>query len=309
MLRTPSTWLAAILAVGGALVATAVMFADYPFPPEETAFIETPAALLWLLSVAAQWMLWFVLVPPLAVALYAHREGFGWSPVVSVGALAVLAVGFLLPATFGWPDLPLADLPEYPLTYHRAKIGAIYGVGLLVALMPALGLGLVRARLRGLFVQGKPSATQVQQFLELRESMQHFLFLAGAFIFLAMLSVGALRNAILAQDPDDEALAASFPPEYVLLFGVYFSLLLALAYTPVYAGYLQVGGRMRDALVSPTPPAVGVAELKTWQDERADLESVLHLDVGVGESFRAGVVVFAPLAGSLVSLLLPGVSL
>ncbi|MGH3031137.1 MAG: hypothetical protein ACRDNE_10295 [Gaiellaceae bacterium] len=306
MLRTPSTWLAALLAVAGALVATAVMFADYPFPPEETAFIETPAALLWLLSVAAQWMLWFVLVPALVTALYAHREGFGSSPVLSVAALALLAVGFLLPATFGWPDLPLADLPEYPLTYHRAKIGAIYGVGLLVALTPALGLGLVRARLRGLFRQGKPSATQIQRFLELRESMQHFLFLAGAFVFLAMLSVGALRNAILAQD---EALAADFPPEYVLLFGVYFSLLLALAYMPAYAGYLEVGGRMRDALVGPTPPAVGVAELKTWRDERADLESVLRLDVGVGESFRAGFAVFAPLAGSLVSLLLPGVSL
>jgi hypothetical protein len=309
VLRTPSTWLAAILAVGGALVATAVMFADYPFPPEETAFIETPAALLWLLSVAAQWMLWFVLVPPLAVALYAHREGFGWSPIVSVAALGLLSVGFLLPATFGWPDLPLADLPDYPLTYHRAKIGAVYGIGLFVALLPALGLGLVRARLRGLFRQGKPSAKQVQRFLELRESMQHFLFLAGAFIFLAMLSVGALRNAILAQDPDDEALASSFPPEYVLLFGIYFSLLLALAYMPAYASYLEVGGRLRDDLVGPTPPGVGVSELKKWRDERTDLESVLRLDVGVGESFRAGVVVFAPLAGSLVSLLLPGVSL
>jgi hypothetical protein len=72
------------------------MFADYPFPPEEAAFIESPPALLWLVSVEAQWMLWFVLIPPLAAALWAHREGLSRGPLLSVAALALLSVGFLL---------------------------------------------------------------------------------------------------------------------------------------------------------------------------------------------------------------------
>jgi hypothetical protein len=285
------------------------MFADYPFPPEEAAFIESPPALLWLVSVEAQWMLWFVLIPPLAAALWAHREGLSRGPLLSVAALALLSVGFLLPATFGWPNLPLADLPEYPLTYHQARIGAIYGIGLLVALMPALGLGLARERLRDIAFRGRPGGAKIELFLALGESIRRFLFLAGALIFLAMLSVGALRNAVIAQRPDDEQLAESFPPEYVLLFGVYFSLLLALVYAPAYGTYLEVGGRMRDAFVGPTPPDdADAAGLKSWRDDRAALESVMRLDVGLAESFRAGVFVFAPLAGSLVSLLLPGVS-
>jgi hypothetical protein len=45
------------------------MFADYPFPPVETAFFESPPALLWIGTVEAQWMLWFVLVPPFVAGM------------------------------------------------------------------------------------------------------------------------------------------------------------------------------------------------------------------------------------------------
>jgi hypothetical protein len=124
----------------------------------------------------------------------------------------------------------------------------------------------------------------------------------GVILGAAIGSTAAFRNAVVASKGLSGAAAErEFPIEYVLLYGAFFSLLLASFYVPTY---LRLQLLARDVIARAIPVR---QDTKDWEDHlerRQKLETVLKLDTGVMSSLTAGAAILAPLATSLVGLLL-----
>jgi hypothetical protein len=124
--------------------------------------------------------------------------------------------------------------------------------------------------------------------------------LLGAMVALATLAKGALRQAILATGGN----AAAFPPEYVLLQGAYFTGLLALVYIPTYTLLAAAGADIVESVYPVTAPDLDWGDLSKWQSNRKSLEELLHLQAGAVHNFRASVSILAPVATSVMTVLL-----
>ena len=135
------------------------------------------------------------------------------------------------------------------------------------------------------------------EYLRLRGDLRRFLDTAAAIIAAATLSTGGLRAAVVAKVHD-----AEFPPEYVLYYGAFFSLLLALVYAPALLACRATGRRLADALLP--LPATAPESWAGWHADRGALEALLELDAATSKGMRTGLALIAPLLGSAIGLLL-----
>jgi len=249
---------------------------------------------LWLFLIAAQTALWAIgaavlLAPQVRHPLDGLLSVARGSVAASVLFAAVPLAGFVVYAS-------LRSTLRYPLPDHQWKILVLSLIGAAVALLGVAELALVKVAL-----QNEPAGgtlADIERYLDLRTLLQRVLAVEGAILGAAILASGALRNAVVAYTK----VQSSYPREYVLLYGAYFTLLLALLYAPVYLRLLEVGRANVDAACKPEEPA-SPAWLPAYE-KRKKLEEHLQLEVATSASFRAGIAILAPLASALVGLLL-----
>jgi hypothetical protein len=122
----------------------------------------------------------------------------------------------------------------------------------------------------------------------------------GALIGGITLATGALRNAATAIEGNKQII----PPEVVLVYGAYFTVLVALVYAPTYVTLQTTGRNLQDSVLPMPSPAS--QEWETWCKKRQGLEEVLRLEKGGTQSFQTSFAILAPLAGSIISILLKG---
>ena len=264
--------------------------------PASQQFVETPQFLVWLFLIGAQVALWALFILPLGRTLRklkAHFAGHTWEILGAASLFTMLlAIPAILPARYG---------SHSPLAYHRVKVGLLYAAGSTLALLAAVGLWLVRAALQRLGGTPVEPVHHLAAFIRLREQSQWFVTMAATVLVLATLGASALRNAILTVAPDT---AKTFPPELVLLYGTYFSLLLALAYAPTHLALQATGRYLRDTYCPmPQPDS---ASWVSWYTHRKGIEELLQFQLSTRASVQTGVAIVAPLAGSVVSVLFGG---
>jgi hypothetical protein len=275
-------------AVGAAVGAGVLLFQ----PGEQgQEFISVPQFKVWLFFIIALMAFVAVIVAPVLKSLRRLEEHFVSNRreiMLSSLALALLcAMPTLFPAPF-----------EEKLAYHRLRMGLLLGVGVVVALMAVGGIWLVRAALRDLASSAEPNEKHIQTFLRLREQLQFFLSVLGILVGGLTLATGALRNALVATTPD----LKGFPPELVLVYGAYFTALVALIYAPTYITLVATGRKLVDDLLPMPSPKSETWD--DWYDRRKDLEELLQLQQGAAKNFQAGFAILAPLAGSIIAVLL-----
>jgi hypothetical protein len=275
---------------------------------------------VWGLLVVAQTATWVLaaavlLSPPMLNPIRGIYADARRSVRTFVLAAAVPLVGF---AVLG-PALLTVD---YPLPGSVPKSIVLNLLGAAVALLGVAEMALVKAALQGEPARG--GAADLDRFLELRSVLQRVLAVVGAILGAAILATGARRNAANAY-PDhlrayihghpgylqqhqaqksflNTALHAPFPHEYLLFFGAFLTLLLALFYAPVYLRLLETGrANLEAACPLGDPASAGWADS---YEKRKKLQEYLQLEVSASASFRAGVAIFAPLGSALLALLL-----
>lgn len=198
-------------------------------------------------------------------------------------------------------------VPDSNLAHHDPKLAIVNLIAMIVALIAVAGIWDVRTALEATFAEnpeGSSPVGSVQERIEilvdLRARLQQFITVLGAMVALATLAKGELRQAILATAGD----TAKFPPEYVLLQGAYFTALLALVYIPTYTILAQAGASFVDSIYPITAPDLDWAHLSRWRANRKSLEEFLQLQSGAVHNLRASVAIMAPVATSVVSVLL-----
>ncbi|MGZ4271187.1 MAG: hypothetical protein ACXVSX_18505, partial [Solirubrobacteraceae bacterium] len=194
---------------------------------------------------------------------------------------------------------------KWTLPGHSIKVAVLTGLALVVAAVAAVGVGWVAAGIEDVAREETSWSRRVTTHRELRGALDRLVLCMGVIVGAAILATGALRNATISWSrvqhsalPPDQI----FPPEQVLLAGVYFTGLLALLAIPNYERLLSAGGRLRDEQFPVRwPPEPG---WKERLDERRAVDGLLKLELSPAASFRAAVAILAPLASSLVSRVL-----
>ena len=138
----------------------------------------------------------------------------------------------------------------------------------------------------------------IADLLWLRSAMQRFLVTFAVLITLGVLALGALRLALLANG----ASADTVPAIRVLNYGGFLTATTAVLFVPAYVTWQERVFELRDALY-PIPPN-GTPD-HDWHQARADFDTLTSARTSVGTVLTATFSILAPLAGSLVTTLLP----
>jgi hypothetical protein len=195
-------------------------------------------------------------------------------------------------------------VPDSNLAHHDLKMALVNITAMIVSLVAVAGIWYVRAALEAAFAgkgAGERPAHSVQEgikvLLDLRAYLQWFITVLGAMVTLAK---GALRQAYLATGGNPVA----FPSEFVLLQGAYFTGLLALVYLPTFTILGALGADLLESAYPVTAPNLDWDNLSRWQASRKSLEEILQLRPGAVDNLRASVSILAPVATSVITVLL-----
>jgi hypothetical protein len=307
--RDPLRPLAAFIA--GALVGATLVFCDalagYVVIDENAwkragDFLDNPETVVWLTLLCAQAGIWAIVFAASRGALREVAAGASL-PVAIAGfglIFVLVALTVIVPALTSGAPTPLPD--------HRWKLSSFIVLAFVAAgpwILAIWRIGTIARRLEAKARDRAPGwknelategAHPFDGYLGLRERLGHAVTILSVIVVGITLSTGALRLAVKAYDSN-----AVFPPASVLVYGGFFSLLLALIYLPVQLRVLELGRHLRD-------DAAPVAPSDHWRGDafkrRGEAEALLNLTAGPVASLQTGLAILAPLATALVAALL-----
>ena len=111
-------------------------------------------------------------------------------------------------------------------------------------------------------------------------------------------SLSCYRAVLLA----DGLAPAKFPAIEILIYGGVFTAVSALIFVPSYLAWQDAVGYVRDQLFP--VPANGIPS-HDWSQGRGDFDTMLSARSSAGSVFTAAFGILAPLAGSLLTALIP----
>ena len=296
-----SAWkvVAYVFWVGAATAGAYLLMTTHP-GKSGALFLARPQAQLWVLALAVQAGLWAAVAPFLWRTCREFRPATRWGWVGWFLLSAVVMVLFL--------KLEQARLygpgPRYPLAHHGGRLLALTIAGVVLVLGSGiLALCLIWHRLRTTAPPDGwnwPAAgKQAGELLRARERLAQVLLTLGLAVGAVTLATGALRSAVLAYLPQE---ASQFPALTPWLFGAGATVVLAAGYFPAYFALQHASRRLADAIY---PLEWPIRPDQNWYADRTSFIALLKLETGPVESFRTGVVILAPLLGSLLATLLP----
>jgi hypothetical protein len=193
--------------------------------------------------------------------------------------------------------------PEWHVEFPQAVISALILICyLMVALPCAVWMTMGRNAFRRIGDVVAPPLAAAAEFQRLRDQAQIVGTLCALGIASATLPLGAWRRVVIAAD---KSLATTFPPEYVVLFGLYWSMFLAAGYVPLYLAGARAGQTIRDSIVPPVAPSID--NFSDWQKKRQEVEAHLGIGPNAFDSLKLALAILAPLLGGILSMLISGV--
>jgi hypothetical protein len=259
-----------------------------------------PKIQLWLTIIMAQSALWVVCSFYLA-ATFRRLKTTAVSPLrhMRAASLTLLPTGIVLiflgaKQYFLTAPLPPATLGEYTIS----NLPIFGGIGMLVAGWAVWQMYMVRSVWDSEFDLPWDDGQKIMRYVQLREDALRLLFIAGIVLALGTVAGAALRNAVNADRGPNY-----FPEEYVIIYGALYSLLLLIAYVPVYATFFATGVKLRETLCGERPASA--AGFKQWKEARDAVNEALGLTLSgaaaLGPPLAALLPVFSGWAVSLLS--------
>ncbi len=259
-----------------------------------------PKIQLWLIFIIAQAVLWFLCAFYLVSGLVRISKGATEPKSLLGGATTLLLppglllIAFIAQQFFSPPPLP----PTMLGSYNISRLHWFGAIGMLVAGWAVWQMYLISAVWEAEFASSQPQVEKVPRYVERREDVLRLLFLAAAVLALGTIAGAALRNAVNTDRQSDY-----FAEEYVIIYGAVYSLLLLVAYVPVYTNFFSTGVKIRDILCG-KPPA-SATEFKPWKETRDAINETLGLTLNgaaaLGPPLAAMLPVLSAWAASLVA--------
>lgn len=256
---------------------------------------------VWSALIAASavvFVLLFFHALPLATG-WREAGARGRGPLLCYVAFAAAIVAFLW-AGGGGPISQLRPAAALPVSRVLVLLA-------LIAVAPTvLGLWLVNTRLRRISEAlsaptDPPTRADVvlAGLIDCRRATSVCLTVLATIVTIAVVCSGAQRKAFLATGIPPE----KFPPEWVLLYGALFTAISLLLYVPTFVTW-----RTRCMLFVDQcyPLPADARPTAAWVEGRTRLIGVLGAEVTVAKSLTAAFGLLAPLAVSVLSIVVPG---
>lgn len=190
---------------------------------------------------------------------------------------------------------------EWPINSMGWRLTAVtWAIG--IAGIPWITLvWLALARLRLPLAKDQKELSALQKTWDLLTSC---VFAFMTFVVIAIVTTGALRALWVEylSSEDSPAPEGDFPESYVLLYGLYFSVLMAAVTVPLVLAYRK---RVKEVVDSRYPLPEDARISQDWLDSRTRLEGVLHYSVTIIRTPIAIFAVFTPLITSALATLVP----
>jgi hypothetical protein len=292
--EAPATYLVLLVALAGASFGVAVMLIDIAsWSPTHRQLATSGPFILWMFLVAVQTAFWALAAFPVGrlVRTYGRYWKREWvEALVSAGLFLVLIGGAI-----GLADR-VTGVRDY-LPHSVLKISMVTLIGCFLAIGCAIGIWLGRCALTEL-VGKEPTLETLTAFADVRRNLDRLLALLGALLALGVLATAAQRETVLVH-ASYTGTEVQYPAELVLVYGLAFSAVLALAVLPTYAT-LQATGV---GLLNQIAPIEGTSDIKEIVEQRDMLGELFGLRVSPIASLRAALAILSPLLGSLVGLI------
>jgi hypothetical protein len=293
--------------LGAAGLAVLSIWFDFNPPPKGPRFPELNAQYrLWVLFFGAQAALWaatpFVAWEPVC-ALWKEVSDVQrrWAAVTAavVALVSAILIFQLGPSSLAAKVHRYSEVPQ-----HAIKLQVMIPLGILAAGLPILGMTLLCAALVALKADDSAGLTKHQDYQELSRS---FVSQVGLIIGAATLGAGVLRTATNSRAAHADSAHAIgravsesevFPVEYIIAYGLAFSLLVAIIYLPASRLLEKRARGLRKELLKSS-------ESEDRIERRKMLTEALGLDRGWQSAIGTGVAILGPLIGSVLSLSFP----
>jgi hypothetical protein len=171
------------------------------------------------------------------------------------------------------------------------------------AMVAAIPLATVINGIRIAAGEEQPHLSNGQRLLRLltfRDLLQRLLAVGGAIFGLTTLQTGSLLSL-------EHSLNTEFgerPPQYVLIYGAFGSLLILAIYVPGWKSLQRYRARLADGLFPMTDLKDG-AEVLEAASSRHKLQDIVGLSSNVFTDMQSGVVTLAPLLAGIAATFLP----
>jgi hypothetical protein len=184
-------------------------------------------------------------------------------------------------------------------------VGSGLGSGLvgMFAIVAAIPIAAVMYGIWRLAVRDAPTGHKGQQvdlILALRRLLQRLLLAAGSVVALVTFAAGTwwlLEHSLHTE-------FGNRPPQFVLVFGAYGSLLVGVVYGPAWTALQRRGHLLCDKMY-PLRTLDNETSILNRAADRQKLEQILGLDRNFVADLQGGVVILAPLLASAVAAFLP----
>jgi hypothetical protein len=176
----------------------------------------------------------------------------------------------------------------------------LVGMFAILAAIPAAGAmyGIWRVAVRDVLPGER--GEQLNLLLALRRLLQRLLAAAGSVVALVTFTAGTwwlLEHSLHTQ-------FGNRPPQFVLIFGAYGSVIVGLVYGPAWAALQRRGQLLCDEMY-PLRKLDEVAAVLSQAVDRQKLEQMLGLDRGIITDLQGGLIILVPLLASAVAAFLP----
>jgi hypothetical protein len=276
-------------------------------------FVHTGAFTAWFFLQFILFAVIAILIIPSWIIFYRllqHIKNYGtvsfwkiiFSIFVSFVCLALTILAFDIYA-INRPSPLVHPIPVWPLGLtERFQIIYVYAS---LAFMP-LGFGMIcinyiaagmSKQIQSISKNEVKTIEFINEYLGLRRLLQILLLSTGFILSMLPLITAGLRKILIEIGAGSEA---NSPIEGAISYGLVFSLVLILVYSPAYINLANIGGELRDILY----PVHSLDDLKDIMAKREQIDLLLQTNVGITQNLKAGVVTLAPLISGLVISLL-----
>ena len=260
--------------------------------------MRTGPFVLWTFLIALNLLLWSLAIVPVTRIVRARRDALPRARAEVIFSSLIFVAFF---AAVVWVFDRLVKLPPY-IPHLTGRVLVIIVAGGSVGLVAGWGMWLTR----NAALELEHSTWSVEQrrtrFRDYRQGVERLLGILAAVIALAVLVTAAQRRLVIAFTESLEAgertgydLPFEYPAEFVIVYGLMFTIFLALAALPTLATLQTVGRKLLD-LDEPSP------------QQRQELAARYNLEMSPAQVLQTTLAILAPLLGSVTSLLLPEIT-
>jgi hypothetical protein len=280
----------------GVVLGTAIFLVGTGTTSDSQESIRSPEFLIWVFLNDSLFALYPLLIFWLWKDLSQLKE------YLLKNKLEVVLFIIIVTALYFFPFVIAAlvlELETPPLESIRLRIFLIEFIGFVIGALPmSLGIWLVYLAGRDWIGNTKLSGEAVDDYKRYRNNLQQFLTGLGVLLSLAVLASAAARQAAV----DPVKVMEGRYPTLLLLFGAYYTALIATVYFPAYGILTSVGHNILNGAFS-LPPLDSESWANTYS-KRKLLEEMLELKVTGMQRFVATITLLAPFVSSIFSLLL-----